>query len=55
VKWVHLAQDRDQWQAVVNKVMKLRVPYKEGNFLADLLLASQELFQSMELDGLLVS
>jgi hypothetical protein len=26
VDWIHLAQDRDQWQAVVNTVMKLRVP-----------------------------
>jgi hypothetical protein len=25
VDWIHLAQDRDQWQAVVNTVMKLRV------------------------------
>jgi len=24
--WMHLAQDRDQWQAVVDTVMKLRVP-----------------------------
>jgi len=23
--WIHLAQDRDQWQAVVNTVMNLRV------------------------------
>jgi hypothetical protein len=24
--WIDLAQDRDQWMAVVNTVMKLRVP-----------------------------
>jgi len=26
---IHLAQDKDQWQAVVNTVMNLRVSYKE--------------------------
>jgi hypothetical protein len=26
VVWIYLAQSRDQWQAVVNTVMKLRVP-----------------------------
>jgi len=26
VDWLYLAQDRDQWQAVVNTVMKLWVP-----------------------------
>jgi hypothetical protein len=25
VDWIHLVQDRDQWQAVVNMVMNLRV------------------------------
>jgi hypothetical protein len=26
VDWIQLAQDRHKWQAVVNTVMKLRVP-----------------------------
>jgi hypothetical protein len=25
VDWIHLAQGRDQWRAVVNTVMKLRI------------------------------
>jgi hypothetical protein len=24
--WIHLAQDRDQWKALLNTVMNLRVP-----------------------------
>jgi len=26
VEWIHLAWERDQWRAVVNMVMNLRVP-----------------------------
>jgi hypothetical protein len=28
VDWIHLSEDRDRWQALVNTVMKLRVPLK---------------------------
>jgi hypothetical protein len=32
VDWMHLAQDRDQWWAVVNTVMSLWVSYRPGIF-----------------------
>jgi hypothetical protein len=33
VNWVHVAQDNDQWRALENTVMNLRVPLKGENFL----------------------
>jgi hypothetical protein len=33
VDWIHLGQDRYQWRDLVNTVMNLPVPPKEGNFL----------------------
>jgi hypothetical protein len=33
VYWIHVAQDRDQWRALMNMVMKLWVPPKAGNLL----------------------
>jgi len=32
VDWMHLSQDRDQWQAIVNTVMNLRVLQKAMNY-----------------------
>jgi hypothetical protein len=32
--WIDQAQDREQWRALVNTVMNLRVPYNAGKFLS---------------------
>jgi hypothetical protein len=33
VDWINLAQDRDRWWALVNKLMKLQIPQNAGNFM----------------------
>jgi hypothetical protein len=38
--WTELAQDRYRWQALVNVVMNLQVPYNVGNFLTNWKLVS---------------
>jgi hypothetical protein len=35
VGWIHLDQERDQWQALANTVMNLRVPKNVGNFFSN--------------------
>jgi hypothetical protein len=34
VDWIDLAQDRDQWRALVNTEMKFRIPLNVGKFLS---------------------
>jgi hypothetical protein len=32
--WINQAQDRDQWRALVNTVLNLRIPENVGKFLS---------------------
>jgi hypothetical protein len=32
--WINLAQDRDQWKALVNTLLNSRVPENVGKFLS---------------------
>jgi hypothetical protein len=34
VDWIDMALDRDQWKALVNTVLNLRVPLNAGKFLS---------------------
>jgi hypothetical protein len=34
IDWIDLVHDSDQWRALVNTVMKLRLPYNSGKFLS---------------------
>ena len=34
VDWIHLAQGRDKWQAILNSVMNFQVSYTVGKVLS---------------------
>jgi hypothetical protein len=34
MNWIDMAQDRDQWRALVNTILNLRVPSNSGKFLS---------------------
>jgi hypothetical protein len=35
IDWIHLTWARDQWRALENTMMSLRVPYNVGKFLSN--------------------
>jgi hypothetical protein len=38
--WIDLAQERDQWRALMNTVMNIRVPENAWNFLSNCTIGS---------------
>jgi hypothetical protein len=48
---IHVAEDRVKRQALLKAAMNLRVPSNAGNFSTEKLLAPQEEFCCMKLDG----
>jgi hypothetical protein len=48
VDWIHLAQGRVQWQALVNTVMSLWFPQMASNVLANLIISFSGGLCSME-------
>jgi hypothetical protein len=38
--WINQAQDKDQWRALVNTVMNLRIPKNAGKFLSSCIIGS---------------
>jgi hypothetical protein len=50
VDWIGLVQDRYRWNALLNSVMNLRVPYNAGNYrVAAQVVASRAVLSSTEL------
>jgi hypothetical protein len=48
VVWIYPAQDKDQWQAIVNPVMNPRLVIRVTSWLVKQLLASQVALHSMD-------
>jgi hypothetical protein len=40
--WIHMAQNSEQWQALLNMVINLQVPLGVWNFLSDCWLLSKD-------------